>query len=130
MAADVVQIGEQVVCAAMPNRAHTWDLRAPGAAVGRLPLGGITGLGALNVGAGAVATTLLAAAGGSVRCYDTRMLPAEDPSARKPPPHVAELLPSIGGLCRLTSVDAAGAFVVAGDAEGGLHVWDLASANE
>ena len=111
----------------MPNRAHCWDLRTPTAPIARLPVSGITGLSALNADTDAAAITLLAAVGGSVLCFDTRMLPKEDPIARKPPPRLAtlETLDSAVAGRRLTCVDAVGTRVVAGDSEGGLHFWDV-----
>ena len=123
---DVTQLDEALLCAAAPNRAFVFDVRAPRAPVARLPVGGIQGLA--TCGACSPAPTLLAAVAEHIDAYDLRALPS-DVAKTTPPPTLGTLtLPSAAGgarSARLTSVAACGACVVAGDDAGGLHAWDV-----
>ncbi|KAL1526201.1 hypothetical protein AB1Y20_014927 [Prymnesium parvum] len=100
---DATQLDMHSVCVAMPNRAHTWDLRTPNKPVARLPVGCISALATLYGSGGA--PTLIAATGEHVLCFDPRKLPVEDPKARKAPPSLATLKPEADGKV-LSCVDA------------------------
>ena len=60
-----------------------------------------------------------------VFAFDTRMLPPEDPTSKKAPPDRVTLSCSLETEARISCLDAAAGFVVAGDSEGGIHVWDV-----
>lgn len=108
-----------LLVAATANRAYVWDRRACTAPSLRLPLAGIKAMATVDADPNA----LLAAAGGAVLAFDVRKLPQEDPKARTPPPALARFEKAAGA--ELTRVAAMGAVLVAGDREGGMHVWDL-----
>lgn len=125
-ALDIVEIPHAhgwspLLVAATANRAYAWDRRACTAPSLRLPLAGIKALAAVEADPNA----LLAAAGRAVLVFDVRKLPPEDPKAKTPPPALARFETAAGA--ELTRVDAMGAVLVAGDRQGGLHVWDLSA---